>query len=170
MLENSPIVQSIRQNWDNLSSRDQLALKLLSIFVTAFIFYALVFLPSDKLKEQSLIRLDKATETFALIEQNKQLLLDLHRQGANTDHTSLEGNALISAITSSSKQNRLSLKRVEPTSEGRVRVWLEDHEYKNLARWIQDLNQRFRVKVADIRIEKTDKKEGFVSAKITFSS
>lgn len=170
MTFNSPLINTLRQHWESQTPRDQLALKILGIASVAFIVYFFAYLPSLAYKEKAERQLEKSVETYQLIDQNKQLLRSIHQNGGGNSGSLLEGNALISAITSSAKQNGLSLKRVEPTVEGRVRVWLDESPYKPIAKWIQELQSRFTIVVADIRIDKDDKKQGVVSAKITFSS
>lgn len=82
-----------------------------------------------------------------------------------------EAASTLSLVNKSAKELQLdrSIKRVEPTEERGVRVWLDEVSFDGMIPWLALLQERQGLSVTDIAVER-GKGEGRVNALITFSA
>ena len=79
------------------------------------------------------------------------------------------GQSLLVIVDNTSKRIKLAqnMKRLEPDGSDRVRVWLENAPFDQLARWMSLLETDYKLHVESAVIDKTDD-QGKVNARIVF--
>ncbi len=79
------------------------------------------------------------------------------------------GQSLLAVVDQSATQNQLKsvIKRMEPTGQDTVRVWVEVAEFDALARWFVDLKTRYGISIDTVSMER-HASPGRVDARITF--
>jgi general secretion pathway protein M len=103
----------------------------------------------------------------------EQASLEVKRVRAVRQGTPGEAGAAstLSLINKSAKELQLdrSIKRVEPTADKGVRVWLDEASFDGMIPWLALLRERQGLTVTDISVER-GKGVGKVNALITFSA
>ena len=151
-------LKSAIRAWDQLSPRDRLALKLLCVVLVGAFIYLAVWQPIIGFKNSAATRYESANELLAMVNQQKTA------QGGRTGARSFQGS-LVSLVTRSSQQNKLTISRYEPKNDNSMRVWFESAEFNALMRWLNALNQTHGIRVSDITIEQ-GKASGLVRANV----
>lgn len=154
-LAQNPAVARAVSYYDQLSTRDQKALQLLGIALALFILYFCLWRPvhlyqqdqaANLAQSRALMSWLKAHETEARALAQNQSRKQSDQGGAN--------HSLMTTITSSAKQAGIPLARFEPSGERAMRIWLEDAPFNQVASWLQQLNQRYGVKVDQAAIQR----------------
>ncbi len=150
-------LKSALQAWDQLSSRDRLALKLLAVVLAVAFIYLVIWKPITGFKNSAQSRYESANELLAMVSSQKA-------QGGRAGAGRFKGS-LVSLVTRSSQQNKLTISRYEPKNNNSMRVWFESAQFNALMRWLNVLNQTHGIQVNDITIEQ-GKASGLVRANV----
>ncbi len=59
----------------------------------------------------------------------------------------------------------INVKRIEPESEDKLRVWLEKVSFDKTMRWLHQIDTRYGVRIVNASID-ADRAEGLVTAKL----
>ncbi len=168
-LKQHPSVVNALKQYEMLSSRDQAALKVLSLVVLVLLLYFFMWVPAHSFMSQSQQSLESARELLALVQENKQLLAQSNQQAQSGSVPALDSQQLVSSVTNLAKRHGLVLKRFEPSGERELKVWLEDASFDKMVAWLGDLKKNLGVTAEQVSVEKEDA-EGLVSARLTLAS
>lgn len=167
-MSNIPLIKNAREKWEDLDSREQLSLKVLSIVLACFIAYFAVWQPAKNYMSSEYASLEQSQELLQLIRNNRQKLASVG-QRSNNQPAAMNSQQLVSTVTNLAKKNALSLKRFEPSGDNKVKVWLEDAPFDKMVEWLAQLEKNLKVRVEQISVEKEDA-PGMISARLTLSS
>ena len=124
----------------NLSPRDQLALKLLGLFFGGlFIVYGLVF-PTLEFRESA--KADYQHEAQLLQWMKTQQASVASLQKTPVSQSNLSAASPLTLVNASAKAQQLTIKRIQPESNGSLRVWLTNVDFNQSLRWLQELEQQ----------------------------
>lgn len=157
------IVQSTHLNWLKLSYRDRVALSLLCSFLFIIFSYNILSEVAGFNREAKNHYLE-AQEEYQWLKAQEPLIKDT--SSSETNFTS--GQTVLSLITQSAKQHDLSLKRVQPEGDEKIRVWLESSPSNKALDWLEDLAEK-GIKIDDISIETIENQLGFIQLRSTLS-
>ncbi|WP_197470108.1 type II secretion system protein GspM, partial [Oleiphilus sp. HI0117] len=81
----------------------------------------------------------------------------------------LNSQQLVSSVTNLAKQQKVALKRFEPSGDNKLKVWVDDASFDKVISWLSRLKSSLGVRVEQISIDKDDA-PGKISARMTLSS
>jgi general secretion pathway protein M len=155
-----PQVVALRNRYDSIEPREQLALKWLCAFFLAVFVYFGLFEPANSFYEdrlvdfernQSLLQYMKATESEA--------------RAATGGDQSIGGQNLMSDISNSARRFGINPNRLQPEGEDGVSVWFDGVSFALLLDWMASVTQQ-GVSVRQISIDRNDEEPGVVNARI----
>ena len=155
-------IHDLQQKYNRLSHRDQLALTLLSIFFSILILIYGIWLPT----------LNHHKDARNHWQQQQQLLSWLQAQenvipkASTTRAQSNSQQPLLTRVTNSAKKKNLTLKRVQPEEDNKLRVWMENVNFNQTIVWLEQLNQNLGLSIADIAIDGQQQQNGIVNVRI----
>lgn len=168
-IKNNPSVLNAIRQFESLPSRDRMALKILSLVVLILILYFSMWVPAKAFMDQNKSDLEFNKQLLALVVDNKTTLSSMNRSGASSSAKILDSQQLVSSVTNLAKQNKIALKRFEPSGENKLKVWVDDAPFDKMIKWLDRMKKSLGVTVEQITIEKDDS-PGLVSARMTLSS
>lgn len=145
-----------------LSDKDKRALILLTLFLVPLIAYFIILRPSYGYYSA-------AKESYS---ENKALLewvdINSRRIATNPQEATVKtALPLLELLTTSADKNVLKITRIQPESDNKVRVWLDEAEFAKLIAWLTELTGS-GVTISSISIDKTNE-PGFVNTQCLFS-
>ena len=165
-----PLFKKITTAYDQLPQRDRRAVRWLSVALGLFLVYFLIWQPVTEFREDAAARSEAAAERLAWLQSN----IDSARQIASQNPTAApaqkieDSRSMMSTVTVSAQESGLSLQRFEPSGEDKMRVWLENTEFDNLASWLERLAGEYGIVVDQAAIDRaTD--TGRVNVRLTLS-
>ncbi|HSH13303.1 MAG TPA: type II secretion system protein GspM [Desulfurivibrionaceae bacterium] len=152
--------------WENLQRKEKAAAAASALAIALLVVYLLLqpfFSSRARLqKEVSNRRLELAWMRDAAREIGE---LGYAGQGQSAATPPLQ------LIDQLARENRLSdqLKRLEPGSEGEIKVWLNNAVYVDMIRWLRQLTATGRFSIANLNVQKGST-PGVISAQLTLNS
>jgi general secretion pathway protein M len=167
-LKENPSLRKLVSQYDQLSRRDQMALRLLIAAVLVFLAYFLVWRPAVAFHEQALDEREDAAELLAWMQANQSDIRNLATQGSDSSGSSSisTGRELIATVTRSANAAGLSLQRFEPSGNDGMRIWIEDAPFNPIARWLETLSSEYGIVIDQAAIDRDDE-PGQVSTRLT---
>ncbi|BBM03397.1 type II secretion system protein GspM [Microbulbifer sp. GL-2] len=154
-------IEQWKQKWQTLSSSDQRALTLLSLFAGGlFIVYGL-YSPAKGFFEESLNRAEEAQELVQWMESQRTVLARIKPNSA----AGKASGTLLQRVTTAAKKNQITIKRFEPEGDNRIRLWIEEVRYQDLQPWLNQLIKE-QIAVRTINLDALAE-QGMVSARLT---
>jgi len=154
------------QWWENLLPREKMAFGAGMLAVGLLLLYLIVLQPL--LTKQSRLR-DEVRNRRAELSWMREAAKEI----AQSAPAAPEGAASappLQIIDQAARENHLGeqLKRVEPGSGGEIKVWLNNAAYVDLLRWLRQLSDTGRLRLANLNVEKGSG-PGLVNAQLTLS-
>lgn len=154
------------QYWTQLRSRERAMVIAAGAVVALALFYLLVWEPVVK-HNAELIR--SVQDQRALAAWMRQSALQAKQLQVTATPRASGGQSLLTVIDTTAKMGGLTttLKRVEPEGSTRVRVWLEQAAFDDVARWVELLQRDFHVRL-DTAVIDRENSPGKVTARLVF--
>ncbi|PAV25623.1 general secretion pathway protein M [Tamilnaduibacter salinus] len=170
-LSEQPLVRHAVARFDQLPKRDQRALQVLGLALAVFLVYFLVWRPAAAYHEQAISSREAATELLRWMRENRGEIQALAASGGGDAASSgISGTRdLMSTVTRSAEQTGLALQRFEPSGEGQMRVWLEDADFNQVARWLETLSAEYGIVIDQAAVDRNDQ-PGLVSVRLTLTT
>lgn len=143
------------QRWTLLQEREQRALLMLGTALLAFLLWGL-WLGSHRAAQKA----EQQHTAARLLLRELQALAPAAATGA------VAGGSVLRTTSDAAAASGLSLGRIEPEGEGRVRVWLEKADFNAVAGWLAALSQQ-GIRLEEAQVEK--QAEGGVSARLSLA-
>lgn len=162
------------QNWylgQSLSSKILLALMVLMMLVFMLFEFAIDPWKANLKTLRSQVN-DKASTVVWMEEQykkNKVLILNFTKKQTNRS-SNVNNGSLITRIEQSAKKQKIysSIERITPDKVGRVKVWINNGDFRKWVGWVETLKAQ-NINVVNARINQTTK-QGPVSINVTFQN
>ncbi len=160
----------MKEWWDTLQSRERMLVTMAAAFVGFVIAYFAIWSPIAESREQRKVRVENKHETLAWMKQKKLEVEQLKRINPNLFNQATDTRSLLAIVDAGAKQMgiRPAIKRIEPSGENKVQVWLEDMSFDFLIVLLGELNRRNHIQIADASFDKSDQ-IGKVSGKVTLT-
>lgn len=148
-----PMLEQLKAYWSQLSKRDQSAVKWLAGFLSVLILLYGVAIPSYEYHHNARVRYINDTQ---LLEWLKQQELEINKIPAqNTSETGNASKSLLTVVTNTSKKHELTLKRVQPENEKKLRFWIESASVESILVWIEELED-MHLRIDSVVLERSD--------------
>ncbi|MDH3695547.1 MAG: type II secretion system protein M [Gammaproteobacteria bacterium] len=153
--------------WRSLSGREQFTLGLGGIAVIAIIFYVMVWEPWHKELTRLRAQVPQKIETLAWMKQQLKTVQVLRKRqpGGGVTGQSIPLLTIIEQ-TANKAAMRKSIRRMQPTEEDGVQVWLDELYFDSWLKWI-DLLQKRGIDVDSVTVSRA--KTNTVSIRATFA-
>lgn len=146
-------MENIKIWYQGLEESEQKIVIFAAIFFATVIFIFGILKPlNDKVKQVELSV--KGKQSMVLEWQQAMPKLLAARGGSSA---SSGGQSLSSVVTASTKRFNLRVSRVQEKGSEEIQVWFDNVAFNDFARWVSDLNGRYKVTVSSVNIRSKDK-------------
>lgn len=163
LVVNTDQFRQLQQRINSLPPRDQLALKMLSIFLVSVFVLLGVFLPARQFADSEQHKYQEAKSLLAWMYANESAA----RQIASAPQVGGDGQSLLNTINVAAQNRAISIKRIEPEGQRNSNVWLENAPYEKVMLWLFDLQEQYKIRIKQITIEKQPN-AGYVNVHVVF--
>lgn len=160
-LRTLPVVQHLFARYRGLRDRDQIALKVLTVFALCVMAYLLLLKPAHNFAETSRAAALRQEATLHWMKANSSVFTS----GKQASLQRTEGQTLLGTASELAKFWGIGFKRFEPVDETSMRVWLEGVSFENLIQWISGLHSNHNITVREIQLDQQS--GGVLSASLT---
>lgn len=165
--------QAIKQWWQKLELRERLFLKTGGTVLTLIIIWAFVWLPYQQSREELYSKIINREQQFLELQQIAAQIKAASKSTANRNTSqqlaARNGRSLLRLADETVRSAGLAaaLKRIEPESEQRAQVWLENASFDRLIGWLESLEGSYTVRVSSANISRpANSGSGIVNARI----
>lgn len=159
-LQRHPAATRLFDAFGRLSARDQMALKILIVFLLPVVILFGLVMPATEFMNNNLEFYQQAKEDYQWIALNKDAV--------GTSHRSIDrepGQSLFGLANATSKGFQIGFKRYEPAGDNALNLWIESASFNNLVLWLERIEKRHGVTVREIAVERLDD-EGLVNVRL----
>jgi len=138
-------IETYKQKWLQLNSREQSLVAVMSIVVVVFLFYSLLWQPLNTNLIKSAKKLERNQELLAWVEAKTQQYKQVSKTGK------LVRGSLTSIVNRTSKQQNITVTRMQPQGDD-LQIWVDDVPFEQLLAWLDQLVEQegLLIKVLDI--------------------
>ena len=156
-------LERFRTWWSALQPREQRVLAAGGVALALILAYLMAWEPLGKARRE---RAEALADAHALATQLEVLAAERSHGGASTLQGT--GQSLLAVVDQSRKASSITKppSRLQPEGDNTVRLWLEDVPFDALVRWLNDLQNRYGVRVDNADIER-ESGPGLVNARLT---
>lgn len=145
----------MKQWWDSLQSREQLFILAAAGVIAFFVFYTFVWMPLQTSRQAAADTLEQKQELLAWIQESG---LRLRALGPVTARASTASDrSVLATVDSTAKQLgvRPTIKRIEPSGDDQVTVWVEDMPFDSLMLLLGRLDKQANVYTQNAEISRS---------------
>lgn len=169
-IKQQPAVINLQKQYEMLSGRDRIALKVLAVVLAVLLGYFLAWQPAFQFMRDAEAEVERSEQLLALVKQNRTILASLSAgRAAQGKGKVLDSQQLVSSVTNMAKRHDVALKRFEPGGERQIKVWIDDASFDKMMAWLKALDSSLQVYVEQISVEKGEL-SGQISARLTLAS
>jgi general secretion pathway protein M len=169
-MSNSPALQQLNETVDqyrrrylSLPPRDRALVNITVVTLFLMFVWLAVVAPAQRMRGEAALKLSGQQATLQWVRENEARALAI--AGKTSASPRKSGQSLMAAVTSSSGQMGLTLKRYEPEGQEKLRVWLENQSFNKTIQWVDSLQRQHGMSVVNIAIDASSQ-PGLVNAKI----
>ncbi len=151
-----------RRRYDSFADSERLVINIVAFLVVAALIYLIVVAPAQRAVASAEMKLVGKQNLVQWMKQNESLAREAAGGAGNNARTNLP---LQSVVTSTAPRMGINVKRFEPESDDKLRIWLEKVPFDKTMSWLYQLEQKHGVKVINISVD-SEREEGIVSAKL----
>jgi len=133
------------------SQRDQRLLLLLAVFLTAVLFWLLLWLPIQDRLAIAEVRHARALTDQRWIREQRETLQQM--AAGHTGAGNRTGQALLSTVATSARGAGITLNRFQPEGSDALAVSLEDVAFGELVVWLEQLQRQDGIRVRSATID-----------------
>ena len=144
--------------WNQLKPNERVLISFAGIILTVLILYLAVLEPFMLKVDEYTVKVENQKTKN---EWLKKTSLEVKQLQVSTGASSVKRNAgqsLLVVVDQTAKQNKLadSLKRVEPDGSDRVRVWLDNASFDDVAKWLGLLQSNYQLDIESAVFDKVE--------------
>ena len=160
----------LKNYWQQLEVRERLVLGWGMVIVSLIIFYTLIWQPWHKALASMENDIQAYRQNLVWMQQQAEILSGgAGQQAQNAKPQSNE--SLLSIVEKTAKANKVgkSIQQMVPTSsDSQVRVVLEEADFNQWLRWIDQLFKQYDVNIKQLSAERDDSAPNLAEIRITF--
>jgi len=157
--------------WHDLQQREQHLILGGSFVLLAVILWAFIWLPYQKNKNTLQLQIHARGQQLIEITQIAAQVQSTDKSQQSGNSMLARGNKSLLRLTDESARAAglaAALKRIEPDTEQRVQVWLENASFDKLIAWLEVIEGKYSIRVESSSINKvSNKTTGTVNARIS---
>jgi general secretion pathway protein M len=159
-------MNTIRQRWEALASREQLTLGLGAMALLLILGYVLLWEPLAQSRDDWRTRVVSSESDLAWMRAAAPRVQA--NRGTDVPAGMRDNRSLLARVDASAREAGLGdvLLRVEPVSSGQVRVQFERAGFDALVRWLEDLSTRYGTRVTELSATRSEG-VGLVDARLS---
>jgi general secretion pathway protein M len=163
-------METLKRYWSGLQPRERVVLSLGGVAVALIFFYSLIWRPWH-------LAIDHMERVVQPLRTNlvwmRQQSENLKASGGAGQAKAYQGanQSLLSVVEQTAKRAKVSssIQQMVPAQNGNeVRVVLEDVNFNQWIRWIDDLFKRYGVDIKQVSAERDDDKPNTAEVRVTF--
>jgi len=162
-------MNQVAKYWHSLQARDRLVLAVGGVCVVLILLYAYLFQPWHKALNSMEAKLPNLRKDLVWMRQQSDLLKGV----GGTAPIASKGadQSLLSVVEQTARKARLkkAIQQMTPAQSGsEVRVVLEEADFNQWLRWIDELYQQYGVDIKQLSAERDDDKPNVAEIRVTF--
>ncbi|MBA6342429.1 type II secretion system protein M [Colwellia sp. MB02u-10] len=132
--------------WQQLNIREQRLVSVMSVLMSIFILYGLIWQPLTENIEKTTLKLERQQALLTWVTENTQ-----RYQQAKRSARANSGASLSSIVNRTSSANNITITRMQPQGDD-LQVWIDEISFNQLLTWLEQLaiNDGLQVKNIDL--------------------
>ena len=136
--------------WQQLNTREQRLVSVMSVLISIFILYGLIWQPLTENIEKTTLKLERQQALLTWVTENTQRYQKAKRNaGANS------GASLSSIVNRTSSANNITITRMQPQGDD-LQVWIDEISFNQLLTWLEQLAISDGLQVKNIDLSSAD--------------
>ncbi|MEO2175027.1 MAG: type II secretion system protein M [bacterium] len=158
-------IQNLLLRYNQLESRERLAVNGLIGFVALLLIYTLIWSPANTYYDKGLQNHVRQLSTLQYLRASEQ---QARASLGKQSRAAVSGQSLLSTVSSSAQQSGIKPSRLQPEGNNGVSVTFSEVSFNDLIEWLESLQSQGFV-VGRISIDRQEQ-SGKVNARITLRS
>lgn len=155
-------IDPLRRRYDSLSDVERWVMNGLGLLIIAVLILLLIIMPAQRSVTQAEMKLHAKQSLLQWMQDNEHLARQANSSRGNTRTSN---QPLQTIVTSTAPSMGVTVKRFEPESDDKLRIWLEKVPFDKAVRWLHQLESRYGVQIANASVD-AERVEGLVTAKL----
>lgn len=144
--------------WQQLDLREQRLVMLMSVLVSIFVLYSLIWQPMNESIVKHKTKIARQQALLTLVQEGGQRYQQAKLNGITGSRGSLS-----SIVNRTSKLNNITITRMQPQGDD-LQVWIDEISFNKLLSWLDHLASTENLQVKSIDLNKADQ-QGVVSVR-----
>lgn len=142
-------MENYKQKWQQLNAREQSLIIIMSVVISIFLFYSLVWQPLNDNLAKAATKLDKRQQLLHWVQEKSQQYQQLKPRGK------LTGGSLTGIVNRTAHRQQIKVTRMQPQGDD-LQVWIDEAPFEQLLNWLEQLVVNEGVIIKAIDISKAD--------------
>lgn len=156
-------MNELKEKWEALSQRDQLALLAMAFAVVVFLLYAVLYSPIKEKRIKAEVSVAKNTQQLGEV---RGLVAQLSNRSAA--ESSQGQRSVAEEVGASLREINLPFSNMTPSGSSDVRIRFDSANFNNFMTWLNTMENQRGYSVKEVSINETDN-EGFVAVNLRLS-
>ncbi|MBA6295299.1 type II secretion system protein GspM [Colwellia sp. MB02u-9] len=136
--------------WQQLNIREQRLVSVMSVLISIFILYGLIWQPLTENIEKTTLKLERQQALLTWVTENTQ-----RYQQAKRSARANSGASLSSIVNRTSSANNITITRMQPQGDD-LQVWIDEISFNQLLTWLEQLAISDGLQVKNIDLSSAD--------------
>ncbi|MBA6327795.1 type II secretion system protein M [Colwellia sp. MB02u-6] len=136
--------------WQQLNTREQRLISVMSVLISIFILYGLIWQPLTENIEKTTLKLERQQALLTWVAENTQ-----RYQQAKRNARASSGASLSSIVNRTSSANNITITRMQPQGDD-LQVWIDEISFNQLLTWLEQLAISDGLQVKNIDLSSAD--------------
>lgn len=136
--------------WQQLNIREQRLVSVMSVLMSIFILYGLIWQPLAENIEKTTLKLERQQALLTWVAENTQ-----RYQQAKRNARANSGASLSSIVNRTSSANNITITRMQPQGDD-LQVWIDEISFNQLLTWLEQLAISDGLQVKNIDLSSAD--------------
>jgi len=160
-LPSSPLLQPLLERYEQLESRDRLAVNGLAAFLALLLLYLLVWSPANVFYENSQENLGRRLSVLQFMRSTES---QARAVGGGSREAAVTSGTLLPTVSRAAQEFGIKPSRLQPEGADGVSVWFNEVGFNELVAWLQSISAQ-GISVRQISIDR-EEQAGTVNARI----
>lgn len=136
--------------WQQLNTREQRLVSVMSVLMSIFILYGLIWQPLTENIEKTALKLERQQALLTWVTENTQRYQQAKRNARASSDASLS-----SIVNRTSSANNITITRMQPQGDD-LQVWIDEISFNQLLTWLEQLAVSNGLQVKNIDLSSAD--------------
>ncbi|MAR90212.1 MAG: type II secretion system protein M [Pseudomonadota bacterium] len=152
----------LRRRYASLTPSERWVVNGVALMVVLVIVFLVLILPAQNAVQRAEMKLTGQQKLMHWMREQEPLA---RAAGAGNNSRASSSQPLQTIVTTTAPRAGITVKRLEPESDDKLRVWLEKVSFDKTMSWLHQLESRQGVKIINISID-AERDQGLVTAKL----